>query len=85
MSQQTGGFGGWYDAYRRRVQMAVAAQDERFQAMRRRAEENPADLNTAGFPDWVTPLSIREKKFSNAILGGIERKTGRDLSAYKED
>lgn len=63
---------------------AIRAQDENLRLMRQRAEENPGDLNTIGFPDWATGSSTREKKIQNAILGAMEKQTGRDLSEFKE-
>lgn len=85
MAQQPGGFGGWFAGFPGRVQAWTVQQDARLREMRERAEQNPGDLNTIGFPDWATGSSIREKKIARAILTGMEKKTGRDLSAFKED
>ncbi len=78
MTQSTGGF-------QQRLVQWVQYNNQRMEQLRQRAEQNPGDLNTIGFPDWATDSSIREKKIQRSILTAFERRTGRDLSAWKQD
>lgn len=85
MTASTPGGSGSGNGFPQRLHQWIQYNGQRMEQLRQRAEQNPSDLNTMGFPDWATDSSIREKKIQRSILTAFEKRTGRDLSQWKQD